>query len=236
MSICGYLPPTVFCKKPSFSGHGILFFFQISRAKCILNNLSTRHSCLHHLKLFLCMKYRTNLAVFVHFCISLYIYSSCLGLLVQHGCTIKELSRLAFKLDLSHQRFLRLHNLSFIFIFNASSVYRSVSSIQIFSASQAGDIQFVDIRNLQHTFLTIDAHQGSLSAFSIHRHASLIASGSTKEVIKVFNMEGHQLGNIKSYPTFISRKIGPVSCLTFHPYQVRLAAGATNPFVSIYAE
>ncbi|KAL2509930.1 Regulatory-associated protein of TOR 1 [Forsythia ovata] len=107
---------------------------------------------------------------------------------------------------------------------------------KIFSASQAGDIQFLDIRNLKHTCLTIDAHQGSLTAFAVHRHASLIASGSAKQVIKVFNMEGRQLGNIKYYPTFMAPKIGAVSCLTFHPYQVLLAAGASDACVSIYAD
>ncbi|KAL2455765.1 Regulatory-associated protein of TOR 1 [Abeliophyllum distichum] len=107
---------------------------------------------------------------------------------------------------------------------------------KIFSASQAGDIQFLDIRNLKHTCHTIDAHQGSLTAFAVHRHASLIASGSAKQVIKVFNMEGHQLGNIKYYPTFMAPKIGAVSCLTFHPYQVLLAAGASDACVSIYAD
>ncbi|XP_059668112.1 regulatory-associated protein of TOR 1 isoform X2 [Cornus florida] len=104
------------------------------------------------------------------------------------------------------------------------------------SASQAGDIQFLDIRQVKDTYLTIEAHRGSLTALAVHRHAPIIASGSAKQLIKVFNLEGEQLGSIRYYPTFMAQKIGPVSCLTFHPYQVLLAAGAEDACVSIYAD
>ncbi|RVW40999.1 Regulatory-associated protein of TOR 1 [Vitis vinifera] len=96
---------------------------------------------------------------------------------------------------------------------------------KIVSASQAGDIQFLDVRNGNCAYLTIDAHRGSLTALAIHRHAPLIASGSAKQIIKVFSLEGSQLGTIRFYPTFMAQKIGSVNCLTFHPYQVLLAAG-----------
>ncbi|KAF5762688.1 putative transcription factor WD40-like family [Helianthus annuus] len=107
---------------------------------------------------------------------------------------------------------------------------------KIVSASQAGDIQFLDIRNQSDAYLTIDAHRGSLTALAIHRHAPLIASGSAKQLIKVFNLEGEQLGTIRYSPTFMAQKIGPVSCLAFHPYQILLAAGSADACVSIYAD
>lgn len=107
---------------------------------------------------------------------------------------------------------------------------------KIVSASQAGDIQFLDVRNGNCAYLTIDAHRGSLTALAIHRHAPLIASGSAKQIIKVFSLEGSQLGTIRFYPTFMAQKIGSVNCLTFHPYQVLLAAGAADALVSIYAD
>ncbi|XWS22111.1 hypothetical protein CRYUN_Cryun29cG0006600 [Craigia yunnanensis] len=107
---------------------------------------------------------------------------------------------------------------------------------KIVSASQAGDIQFLDIRSQRDTYLTIDAHRGSLTALAVHRHAPIIASGSAKQLIKVFNLEGEQLGTIRYQHTFMAQKIGSVSCLTFHPYQVLLAAGAADACVSIYAD
>ncbi|KAK6118217.1 hypothetical protein DH2020_048003 [Rehmannia glutinosa] len=106
----------------------------------------------------------------------------------------------------------------------------------IVSASQAGNIQFLDMRCAKDKYLTIDAHRGSLTALAVHRHAPIIASGSAKQLIKIFNLEGDQLGTIRYYPTFMAQKIGSVSCLTFHPYQVLLAAGAADACVSIYAD
>lgn len=108
--------------------------------------------------------------------------------------------------------------------------------IQIVSACQAGDIQFLDIRNNIDPYLTIEAHRGSLTALAVHRHAPLIASGSAKQLIKVFSLEGEQLGTIRYYPSFMAQKIGPVSCLAFHPYEVLLAAGAADACASIYAD
>ncbi|KAF3448860.1 hypothetical protein FNV43_RR09576 [Rhamnella rubrinervis] len=66
---------------------------------------------------------------------------------------------------------------------------------KIVSACQAGDIQFLDIRMVQP-------------------NSSLKSS-----------VWGEQLGTIRYYPTFMAQKIGSVSCLTFHPYEVLLAAG-----------
>uniref|UniRef100_F6GXZ0 Uncharacterized protein n=1 Tax=Vitis vinifera TaxID=29760 RepID=F6GXZ0_VITVI len=102
------------------------------------------------------------------------------------------------------------------------------------SASEAGEIQFLDMRNGNHVYLTIDAHRGSLTALAVQQHAPLIASGSAKQFIKVFSLEGSQRCTIRFNPTSIARKIGPVSHLTFHPYQVLLAAGAADALVSIY--
>ncbi|CAA7033373.1 unnamed protein product [Microthlaspi erraticum] len=106
---------------------------------------------------------------------------------------------------------------------------------KIVSASQAGDIQFLDLRRRKETYRSIDAHRGSLTALGVHRHAPVIASGSGKELIKVYNLEGERLGVIKYHTSFMAQKIGPVSCLAFHPYQVLLAAGAAaGSFVSLY--
>ncbi|XP_057536225.1 regulatory-associated protein of TOR 1 isoform X2 [Amaranthus tricolor] len=107
---------------------------------------------------------------------------------------------------------------------------------KIVSASQAGDIQFFDIRNQRDTYLTIESHRGSLTALAVHRHAPIIASGSAKQLVKVFSLEGALIGTIRYHPTFMAQKIGPVSCLSFHPYQVLLAVGAADPFVTLYAD
>ncbi|KAI3759926.1 hypothetical protein L1987_50313 [Smallanthus sonchifolius] len=107
---------------------------------------------------------------------------------------------------------------------------------KIVSASQAGDIQCLDIRNPSEAYLTIDAHRGSLTALAIHRHAQLIASCSAKQLIKVFNTEGEHLGTIRYTPNFMAQKVGSTTSLAFNPYQILLAAGSTDARVSIYAD
>ncbi|XP_061954351.1 regulatory-associated protein of TOR 1-like isoform X1 [Populus nigra] len=107
---------------------------------------------------------------------------------------------------------------------------------KIVSASQGGDMKFLDMRNLMNPYLTIKAHRGSLTALSVHRHAPIIASGSAKQIIKLFSLNGEQLDSITYHLTIMGQKISPVSCLTFHPYQVLLAAGATDALFSIYAD
>ncbi|KAJ6331470.1 hypothetical protein OIU76_009949 [Salix suchowensis] len=107
---------------------------------------------------------------------------------------------------------------------------------KIVSASQAGDMKFLDMRNYRDAYLTIKAHRGSLTALAVHRHAPIIASGSAKQMIKLFSLNGEPLGSIRYHLTIMAQKIGPVSCLTFHPYQVLLAAGATDALFAIYAD
>jgi regulator-associated protein of mTOR len=74
-----------------------------------------------------------------------------------------------------------------------------------------------------------------MTALTVHRHAPVMASGSAKQYIKVFSMVGEQLSMVRYHNSFLGQRIGPVSCLQFHPYQVLLAAGATDSIVSIYA-
>ncbi|XP_062204192.1 regulatory-associated protein of TOR 1 isoform X2 [Phragmites australis] len=108
---------------------------------------------------------------------------------------------------------------------------------KIVSASQAGDIQFLDVRRAAEPYLTIEAHRGSLTALAVHRHAPVVASGSAKQMIKVFSLEGEQLTIIRYQPSFMGQRIGSVNCLSFHPFKSLLAAGAgDNALVSIYAE
>uniref|UniRef100_A0A2N9EXH9 HTH myb-type domain-containing protein n=1 Tax=Fagus sylvatica TaxID=28930 RepID=A0A2N9EXH9_FAGSY len=49
--------------------------------------------------------------------------------------------------------------------------------------------------------------KGSLTALAVHRHAPVIASGSAKQLIKVFSLEGEQLGTIRYYPSLLLRNL-----------------------------
>jgi regulator-associated protein of mTOR len=112
---------------------------------------------------------------------------------------------------------------------------------QIVSASQAGDIQFLDVRRAAEPYLTIETHMVSLTALAVHRHAPVVACSSTKQMIKVFSLEGEQLTTIQYQPSFMGsfmgQRIGSVNWLSFHPYKLLLAAGAGDKaLVSIYVD
>lgn len=60
-------------------------------------------------------------------------------------------------------------------------------------------------------------------------------SGSVNQYISVYNMEGSPLNTIKYHEGFMGPRIGPVSCLAFHPYRVSLAAGSMDSSISVYS-
>eukprot|EP00252_Welwitschia_mirabilis_P005146 TRINITY_DN15582_c0_g2_i1.p1 TRINITY_DN15582_c0_g2~~TRINITY_DN15582_c0_g2_i1.p1 ORF type:complete len:1293 (+),score=268.23 TRINITY_DN15582_c0_g2_i1:213-3881(+) len=106
---------------------------------------------------------------------------------------------------------------------------------KIISASIAGDVQFLDFRKGTNPCLTINTYKGTFSALAVHRHAPVIACGSAKQHIKVFSTTGEPLSAIRYHNSFLVQKIGPVTSLAFHPYNILLAAGATDSMVSIYS-
>lgn len=50
----------------------------------------------------------------------------------------------------------------------------------------------------------------------------------------MFKSDGEQLALIRYHEGFLGERIGPVSCLAFHPHRLFLAAGATDSVVAIY--
>lgn len=60
-------------------------------------------------------------------------------------------------------------------------------------------------------------------------------SGSTNHCISLYNTEGKHLNTIKFHEGFMATRISPVSCLSFHPYRVILAAGCVDNTITAYA-
>lgn len=108
---------------------------------------------------------------------------------------------------------------------------------KMISASQAGDMKMLDIRKSSAPYLEVEAHKGNLTSMVVHRYAPIIATGSAKQlpVIKTFSTNGEQLSMVKFHNSFLVQRIGPVTSLCFHSYNVYLAAGASDSMVSIYA-
>ncbi|XP_024383773.1 regulatory-associated protein of TOR 1 isoform X3 [Physcomitrium patens] len=105
---------------------------------------------------------------------------------------------------------------------------------KIISASQVGDLKFLDLRK-SAPYLEVDAHKGNLTSVAVHRYADVIATGSGKQLIKTFSSSGELLSSVRYHNSFLGQRIGPVSSLHFHSYNVLLAAGASDSMISIYS-
>ncbi|XP_022092317.1 regulatory-associated protein of mTOR-like isoform X1 [Acanthaster planci] len=105
---------------------------------------------------------------------------------------------------------------------------------KIISASVNGDVRFWDPRFTESVKL-IQTNFSLLTTMAVHQQANIFACGSANQLISVFNMSGDTLSNIKYYEGFIGQRIGPVSCLAFHPLKVYLASGSRDSFLSIYS-
>ncbi len=44
-----------------------------------------------------------------------------------------------------------------------------------------------------------------------------------------------QVGAIRAQSSFLAHKMGPVTCMAFHPYQLLLAAGGGDSVCTVYA-
>ncbi|XP_011498096.1 PREDICTED: regulatory-associated protein of mTOR isoform X1 [Ceratosolen solmsi marchali] len=106
------------------------------------------------------------------------------------------------------------------------------SSIRLITGSSSGDIKFFDIRK-NSSVNTIQTTQG-ITDFVMHETADIFAS-STNQCISMYNISGNHLNTIKFHEGFMSTRIGPVSCLNFHPHRVVLAAGCIDSTVTAYS-
>jgi regulator-associated protein of mTOR len=107
---------------------------------------------------------------------------------------------------------------------------------KMISASPAGDLKFLDLRNNSRPYLEVYTNKRHLTSIAVHRHAPLIVTGSSKQSIETFSPSGAQLGMVHYRNSFLlGHRIGPISALHFHPYSILLAAGATDSVVSFYA-
>ncbi|XP_067126176.1 regulatory-associated protein of mTOR [Centruroides vittatus] len=113
-------------------------------------------------------------------------------------------------------------------------LYQHSDSVgKIVSGSVAGDIKFWDLR-LTSSLKTVQSSQG-MTAMSVHSAIDLISCGSVNQFISVYSMVGETVNVIKYHDGFMGQRIGPISCLAFHPYKVNLAAGSTDSFISVYS-
>ncbi len=105
---------------------------------------------------------------------------------------------------------------------------------EILIGSVRGTVKFWDLRTMR-TYKTLEIQKSPLTSLAVHNSAPIMASGSHAQFIKILTLGGEQLGNIiKYYDGFLGQRIGPVSCLAFHPHRLLLASSSTDGIVSLY--
>ena len=55
-----------------------------------------------------------------------------------------------------------------------------------------------------------------------------LISGSASQIIKVYSLNGENLSTIRYHDGFMGQRIGPISCLAFHPHRVSKKALAVK--------
>ena len=110
----------------------------------------------------------------------------------------------------------------------------SINTNEIVTGSVRGTVKVWDLRTMR-SLKTLEVHKSPLTALAVHKKAPIMATGSHAQFIKLLTMNGEQIGDIiKYHDGFLGQRIGPVSCLNFHPTKLLLAAGATDSIVAIY--
>ena len=79
------------------------------------------------------------------------------------------------------------------------------------------------------------AANSTMTAMAAHTRVPVLATGSHAQYINILGHDGQTLNIIKYHDGFLGQRIGPVSCLEFHPNAPVLATGALDSIVSIFS-
>ncbi|GMI10943.1 hypothetical protein TrVE_jg5878 [Triparma verrucosa] len=106
---------------------------------------------------------------------------------------------------------------------------------ELLSGSINGEAKFWDLR-LPRSLRNLDIQRSPMTAFGVHNNIPLIASGAHAQFLKILDLDGDTKNVIRYHEGFLGQRIGAVSCLAWHPTRLLLAAGATDPFISLYSQ
>ncbi|CAB3223509.1 unnamed protein product [Arctia plantaginis] len=96
-----------------------------------------------------------------------------------------------------------------------------------------GEVRMYDSRKMSQVSDTVRA-PAPLAAIDVHPLCNLIACGSVNQSISIYDLKGTLLNTIKFHEGFMGARIGPVSCLTFHPLRCAMGVGSKDSSVSVY--
>lgn len=81
-----------------------------------------------------------------------------------------------------------------------------------------GEVRVYDSRKM--AVVELVRAPAPLAAVDVHPLCNLMACGSVNQSISIYDLKGTALNTIKFHEGFMAARIGPVSCLTFHPLRI----------------
>ncbi|CAB3367387.1 Hypothetical predicted protein [Cloeon dipterum] len=120
------------------------------------------------------------------------------------------------------------------------SLRKATSMGGLVSGCKAGDVKLFDLRR-HSAIASIHLNQG-IGKMAVHQNADIFCYGSISQYIGVYPIPGttklvnSDIGSIRYQEGFRGQRLGPATCLTFHPLRVLLAAGSADNSIRVYGQ
>ena len=99
----------------------------------------------------------------------------------------------------------------------------------------SGALNQVRIWDIRRPAPTLAFADDGLVAFDVHRHAPLMASGSSGQRVRIYNFKGDVRHDIKFHSGLYSRRIAPVTNIALHPHQLMVAAALSDSSTCVFS-
>mmetsp|Transcript_13889 Transcript_13889/g.20979 ORF Transcript_13889/g.20979 Transcript_13889/m.20979 type:complete len:1711 (+) Transcript_13889:99-5231(+) len=111
----------------------------------------------------------------------------------------------------------------------------------VITALSSGLISLCDPRIVREKYpgiMTFKAHaqeRAPLDVCTVHDYAPLVATGSRQQFGTIYDLrDGRKIRRLKYHEGFLGQRLGPVSAMSFHQYELLLAVGCKDIFISTY--
>jgi Raptor N-terminal CASPase like domain/WD domain, G-beta repeat len=105
---------------------------------------------------------------------------------------------------------------------------------ELISGTLSGEIKAWDLR-MSSSIRTVEVQRSTMTALAVHPRIPIAATGSEAQFIKIVALDGDTMQLLRYHEKLANHRIGPVSCVAFHPFKPLLAAGATDSYIGIYS-
>ncbi|KAK4239166.1 raptor N-terminal caspase like domain-containing protein [Achaetomium macrosporum] len=107
---------------------------------------------------------------------------------------------------------------------------------ELLSASRNGKVHLWDIR-MEQPLKTFQTTNDVLRTASTHEHLPVFAVGTSSHLVKIFDLDGHEITRVEPYSSFLQgHKAGPLTATAFHPHRMLLGCAARGGHhVSLFA-